>query len=42
MLKLKRIRFGPLELKSLSVGAYRNLGRFEVKRLKESLGLKRN
>lgn len=37
--RLKRISFGPLELDSLKTGAYRNLSRGEIERLKKNLGL---
>ena len=41
VLKLKRLRFGPLELKGLDVGEHRSLTTHEIKNLKSVLGIGR-
>lgn len=40
VLKLKRVRFGPLKLAGLGTGAYRYLHRHEIDLLKKTVGLK--
>lgn len=40
VMKLKRLKFGSLDLKGLKTGAYRRLSKLEITKLKDEVGLK--